>query len=57
MRSRTRCAALSLATSWHLAERIPGARYQVLEDTGHLPHLEAHAQALDAIAGFVAEVA
>ena len=42
--------------SEHLAAEIPGARYEVLVGTGHLPHLEGHARTLEAIATFLAEV-
>ena len=47
---------LCTSVSEHLAAEIPGARYEVLEGTGHLPHLEGHPRTLGAIAGFVAEV-
>jgi len=39
--------------SEHFAATIPGARYEVLEGTGHLPHLEAHGRCLAAIREFV----
>jgi pimeloyl-ACP methyl ester carboxylesterase len=42
--------------SQHLASAIRGARFEVLERTGHLPHLEGHGRCLDAIAGFLADV-
>ncbi|CAN5558693.1 alpha/beta hydrolase [soil metagenome] len=45
--------AISLPASEHLAANIPGATYEVLEGTGHLPHLEAHARTLEAIAAFL----
>jgi pimeloyl-ACP methyl ester carboxylesterase len=35
------------------AEAIPGARFQVLKDTGHLPQIETPGQLLDAIWAFV----
>ncbi len=43
--------------SEHLAATIPGARFEVLEGTGHLPHLEGHPRALAAVSAFVAELA
>jgi len=43
--------------SQHLAAEIRGARYEVLEGTGHLPHLEGHPRSLDAIAEFLSGVA
>jgi pimeloyl-ACP methyl ester carboxylesterase len=47
---------LCTSASDHLAAEIPGARYEVLQGTGHLPHLEGHPRTLEAIAAFVAEV-
>jgi pimeloyl-ACP methyl ester carboxylesterase len=35
------------------AEAIPGARFQLLKDTGHLPQIETPGQLLDAIWAFV----
>ncbi len=43
--------------SAHFAATIPGARLEVLEGTGHLPHLEGHARTLEAIKDFLATVA
>jgi pimeloyl-ACP methyl ester carboxylesterase len=43
-------------TQWlsaQLAERIPGARLEVLAGTAHLPHMEGHARCLEAIADFL----
>lgn len=40
--------------SRHVASSIPGATLLELPDAAHLPHLEAHAETLDAIAGLVA---
>jgi pimeloyl-ACP methyl ester carboxylesterase len=40
-------------TSEHLAREIPGATLEVLEGTGHLPHLEGHARCLEAIRAFL----
>ena len=34
----------------HLAHEVDGARFELLADTAHLPHLEGHARALDLIA-------
>ncbi len=42
--------------SEHFAATIPGAQYEVLEGTGHLPHLEGHARALEVIGDFLATV-
>ena len=42
---------LCTAASDHIAAEVPGARYETLEGTGHLPHLEGHQRALEAIAG------
>jgi len=47
---------LSIPLSEHLAAEIPGARYEELVGTGHLPHLEGHARTLDVIRTFLAEV-
>jgi pimeloyl-ACP methyl ester carboxylesterase len=41
--------------SEHFARAIPGARLEVLEGTGHLPHLEGHERCLAAIAAFLEE--
>ena len=38
------------------AERIPAARLEVLPDTAHLPHLEAHPGCLAAITAFLSEI-
>ncbi|HEX6389365.1 MAG TPA: alpha/beta hydrolase [Solirubrobacteraceae bacterium] len=43
-------------TRWlsaQLAERIPGARFETLADTAHLPHMEGHARCLEAVREFV----
>jgi pimeloyl-ACP methyl ester carboxylesterase len=43
-------------TRWlsaQLAERIPGARLEILAGTAHLPHMEGHARCLEAIADFL----
>ena len=48
---------LSTQGSEHLASAIPGARYEQLRDTGHLPHYEGHPRALELIAEFIAGVA
>jgi pimeloyl-ACP methyl ester carboxylesterase len=37
-----------------LAERIPGAGFELLQHTAHLPHLEGHARCREAIQQFVA---
>jgi len=39
--------------SEHLAATIPGAHYEVLEGTAHLPHLEAHPRCLAVIRDFL----
>jgi pimeloyl-ACP methyl ester carboxylesterase len=44
---------LCLPTSEHLATQLPHATYEVLEATGHLPHLEGHPRCLDAITDFL----
>jgi pimeloyl-ACP methyl ester carboxylesterase len=41
-------------TSVGLAERIPGATLEWLEETAHLPHLEPHPRCLRAITDFLA---
>ena len=41
--------------SQHLAAEIRGARLEVLDATGHLPHLEGHHRCLGAISDFLAE--
>ncbi|WP_341941629.1 alpha/beta hydrolase [Microbacterium sp. LWH10-1.2] len=38
----------------HVAASIPNATFLELRDVAHLPHLEAHDGALDAVAGFLA---
>lgn len=43
----------AIATSQHLGATIPGARLEILDGTGHLPHLEGHRRCLDLIAGFL----
>jgi len=35
------------------AEAIPGARFQLLKDTGHLPQIETPEPLLDAVWNFV----
>lgn len=53
------CGALDvvcLPASEHLAATIPGAAFEVLAGTGHLPHLEGHPRALEAIAEFLADL-
>jgi pimeloyl-ACP methyl ester carboxylesterase len=42
-------------TAEGLAERIPGAELEWLEETAHLPHLERHPRCLRAIADFLAQ--
>lgn len=42
-----------LSTSEHLARSIPDATFEVLEGTGHLPHLEGHARCLEVIRDFL----
>lgn len=42
-----------IATSQHLGATIPGARLEILDGTGHLPHLEGHRRCLDLIAEFL----
>lgn len=39
--------------SEHLAAAIPGARFEELAGTGHLPHLEGHRRTLEAIGAFL----
>lgn len=43
-----------LPASEHFAATIPGARFELLAGTGHLPHLEGHPRSLAAIAEFLA---
>ncbi len=53
------CGALdvfSLPISEHVSTSIPGATYEVLEGTAHLPHLEGHGRCLGAIASYLSEV-
>lgn len=40
----------------HLAATIPGARFEELAGTGHLPHLEGHPRTLESIAEFLASL-
>lgn len=47
---------VSIPTSEHLAAEIPGARYELLEGTGHLPHLEGNARTLEVIREFLTSV-
>ena len=42
--------------SEHLAATIPGARFEELAGTGHLPHLEGDPRTLEAIGAFVASL-
>ena len=42
-----------IAASQHLGATIPGARLEILDGTGHLPHLEGHGRCLDLIAEFL----
>lgn len=46
-----------LPASEHVAASVPDARFELLLGTGHLPHLEGHARGLDAVTGFLADVA
>lgn len=39
--------------SERLATAIPGARYEVLEGTAHMPHLESHPRCLAVIRDFL----
>ena len=41
-------------TNRGIAERIPGARFELLLETAHVPHLEGHPRALEAIREFLA---
>lgn len=41
------------ATSEGLAERVPGATLEVLAGTAHVPHVERHPRAIEAIADFL----
>jgi pimeloyl-ACP methyl ester carboxylesterase len=41
-------------TNEGLAERIPDASFELLADTAHVPHLEAHPRCLEAIRAFLA---
>ena len=36
-----------------LAPMIPGARFEKLTGTAHLPHVEGHARYLDALRDFI----
>jgi pimeloyl-ACP methyl ester carboxylesterase len=44
-----------IAASQHLGATIPGACLEILDGTGHLPHLEGHRRCLELIAGFLTE--
>ena len=46
-----------LPTSRHLAAEIPGASFEVLVGTAHLPHLEGHVRTLELIGDFLDAVA
>jgi pimeloyl-ACP methyl ester carboxylesterase len=35
------------------AQAIPGARFELLKDTGHLPQIETPQQLLDSVSAFV----
>jgi len=48
---------VSLPTCQHLAAEIPGARFEVLLGTAHLPHLEGHVRTLELIGDFLDSVA
>jgi pimeloyl-ACP methyl ester carboxylesterase len=37
-----------------MAERIPGATFELLQQTAHVPHLEGHARCREAIRDFLA---
>ena len=39
--------------SEHFAAAVPGAQYEVLEGTAHLPHLEGHGRCLEVIRAFL----
>lgn len=41
------------AAAEQLAQMIPGARFEKLVGTAHLPHLEGHARCLDALRDFI----
>lgn len=54
------CGDLDVVSTWaseHLVSEIPGARYEQLRATGHLPHLEGHPRTLEVIAEFLADAA
>lgn len=40
-------------TAEGLADRIPDARYEVLDDTAHLPHLEGHSRCRELLGAFL----
>lgn len=42
-----------MPVSERVATAIPGARYEVLEGSAHLPHLEAHPRCLAVIRDFL----